>query len=281
MKEKVLDKTAPKTLSEFYDWAATNLSCDFNDPKSKRLYEINLSNIYNSVSNSPFFKGLLPEMEKWENVYITNTKSSLFMEKSLPRLLQKPYESAVDKAFRTNVIWNNNFPEPPKKGWVTTDNLFYTFNDLVRCSIVCKFIDGPRFVTDRLMLYAKSLDLERRRYTQERDEGYYAYHFYVKFSLKFVDKDWQELIFPVETEIQVTTQLQEVLRTLTHSYYKESRVIVDQDSSEWKWDFGSNRFRVGYLSHTLHLLESIILESRNEVSDEHMNDTIGKESNNG
>jgi ppGpp synthetase/RelA/SpoT-type nucleotidyltranferase len=188
------------------------------------------------------------------------------MEKTNPILLQKPYASAVDKSFRVNVLWNENFPEPPKKGWVTTDNLHYYFNDTIRCCVVCKFIDGPRFVTDKLMLYAKNIGLERRRYSQERDDGYYAYHYYVKFPVKTVDRNWQEVESDIEVEIQITTQLQDILRSLTHNFYQANRLTPDDDSSKWKWDFKSNRFRVSYLSHTLHLLESIILESRNAVT---------------
>jgi hypothetical protein len=69
----------------------------------------------------------------------------------------------------------------------------------------------------------------------------------------------------VEIEIQITTQLQEVLRSLTHKFYEAQRLQVVPDKGKWKWDFKSNRFKVGYLSHTLHLLESVILESRDSV----------------
>ena len=115
------------------------------------------------------------------------------------------------------------------------------------------------------MDYAGELDLERRRYSQERDDGYYAYHYYVKFRVRIVDKSWHESESSMEAEIQATTQLQEVLRVLTHKFYEGNRIIFGEDSSKWKWDFTSNRFRVGYLSHTLHLLESIILEARDTL----------------
>ena len=258
--------SVPKTLDEYIVWAAENIGSDFADSKSKRFYEVNLSNFFNSISEHAFFRGLNIELEKAETEYRSATNSELLMEKSTPRLLQKPYSSAVDKSFRVNVLWNTSFPEQPKRGWVTTDNLPFYFNDTIRCCIVCKFIDGPRFVTDRLMTYAKSLGLDRRRYSQERDDGYYAHHYYVRFPVKTVDKNWRENETDIEVEVQVTTQLQDVLRSLTHTFYQANRLTPDEDSSKWKWDFASNRFRVGYLSHTLHLLESIILQSRNEVA---------------
>jgi hypothetical protein len=41
--------------------------------------------------------------------------------------------------------------------------------------------------------------------------------------------------------------------------------MPNPDRGKWKWEFESSRFKVGYLSHTLHLLESVILEARNNV----------------
>ena len=169
--------TAPKTIEEYFEWAKVTLKSDFNAPECQRIYEINLINCFNAISEHTFFKSLQMEVEKWEVEYSTSTSTHLLMEKTPPKLVQKPYSSAVDKSFRVNIIWNDDFPEPPKQGWATTDNLYFYFNDLIRCCIVCKFIDGPRFITDKFMSYAKALGLERRRYSQERDDGYYAYHY--------------------------------------------------------------------------------------------------------
>jgi ppGpp synthetase/RelA/SpoT-type nucleotidyltranferase len=256
----------PETIPQYLDWAAEHLAVDFKDPKNKRIYEVNLNTSFNVISKHSFFSELQTQLENWDQEYLANTGTRLLMKSSPPELVQKPYESAVDKSFRVNVLWNENFPEPPKKGWITADNLYFYFNDLIRCSIACCFIDGPRYLTDLLMKFAKDHDLERRRYSQERDDGYYAYHYYVKFPLNLLNSNWDEIESYIEVEIQVTTQLQDVLRSLTHNFYKASRILPEKDSSKWKWDFKSNRFRVGYLSHTLHLLESIILESRDEVT---------------
>lgn len=255
----------PSTLEEYLIWAKEHIGSDFDDPRIERVYKVNLTTSLTEISNHSFFSEMQSHLEKWNQDYFDETGTQLLMEVSSPRLIQKPYKSAVDKSFRVNVIWNENFPDEPKKGWVTADNIYYYFNDLIRCAIVCRFIDGPRYLTDRLMKLAKGLKLERRRYTQERDEGYYAYHYYIKFPLKFLDPSWEELAANLEIEIQATTQLQDVLRSLTHSFYQVQRLSDEQGSSKWKWEFKSNRFRVGYLSHTLHLLESIILESREQL----------------
>lgn len=234
----------PRTISEYIEWGRNTLSVDFEDSRSNNLYTTNLQVIFNTVSDHVFFRELDGQLARWSEDYENQTNSQLLMDKSSFVLLIKPYESALDKSFRANIILNENFPEPPKKGWVTPENLFKCFNDGVRGSLVCKFIDAPSFLTNKLAEYAARLDLKSRRYSQERDEGYYAYHFYVKFKVDLLDKDWQKQESEVEVEIQVTTQLQEVLRSLTHQFYEQKRLQPESDSSKWKWDYTSNRFEL-------------------------------------
>ena len=107
----------PKTLAEYLDWAKVTLGSDFKDPKTQRIYEVNVNNCFNAISGHVFFKRLQVEMEKWEEEYTRLTKSGLLMEKAVPTLTQKTYSSAVEKSFRVNIMWNEKFPKPPTKGW--------------------------------------------------------------------------------------------------------------------------------------------------------------------
>jgi hypothetical protein len=132
--------------------------------------------------------------------------------------------------------------------------------------LVCKFLDGPEFLTSRLVHYADGLGLNPRSYSQERDEGYYALHFYATFKVDLLNKEFQAQDSPVELEIQTTTQLQEILKGLTYTYYKESRTQPAKDRSKWKWEYETNRFKAGYLGHTLHLLEALIVQLRDANS---------------
>jgi ppGpp synthetase/RelA/SpoT-type nucleotidyltranferase len=260
----------PSSLEEYKEWAKQTLSTDFNNRKIERLYETNLTNIYNAITQHKFFILFSTQASNWQEEYSQKTYSDLFMGSYDPRLVTKPYQSAIEKTYRVNILWNQDFPEEPKKGWVNHQNMFTQFNDLVRGILVCRFIDGPAFVAKKIIGYAKEHKLKYRKYTQERDDGYYAYHVYISFPAKIFDMDWNEEDVSVEVEIQIKTQLQEVLKDLTHKFYEKQRVSIDKDKSKWKWDFSSSRFKVGYLSHTLHLLESIILESREKVLGGHL-----------
>ncbi|ACK66320.1 conserved hypothetical protein [Rippkaea orientalis PCC 8801] len=252
----------PQTLTEYKDWCRESLQVDFDDERTQTRYEINLNNAYFKAINHNFIKTLNKQLEDWSNEYEIITNSQLLMNQSSLNLVRKPYESAIDKSFRINVLWNKSFPNEPKKGWVTDKNLYSYFNDTIRGYLVCRFIDGPRFIAEQLTNYAKNLGLKSRFYSQERDEGYYAYHFYVTIDMSFVDESFREFKSELEIEIQLTTQLQEVLKSLTHQFYQTNRLKTNQNDSKWKWEYQTNQFKVSYISHTLHLLESIILEIR-------------------
>ena len=267
----------PTNLDEYRDWAKQNLPSDFSSPKIARLYETNLTNIHNAVTQHSFFVFFSSQASRWQEEYNQKTCSELFMGSNEPSLVTKPYKSSIEKTYRVNVLWNKDFPSEPKKGWVNHQNIFTHFNDLVRGTLVCRFIDGPAFIAKKIIEYAKEHNLKYRKYSQERDDGYYAYHVYVSFPAKIFDMEWNEEDVYIETEIQITTQLQEVLKDLTHKFYEKQRISLDRDTSKWKWDFASSRFKVGYLSHTLHLLESIILESREKVLGGHLIDDEGVE----
>ena len=260
---QVMDKLS--TLSEYIDWAKRIRGVDFTDTQHLTLYHYNAQTAHNVMLNHPFIKGLPTQLTKWSEEYKADFGSDLLMENSTLELDEKSYDSAVNKSFRENIISNEQYPEPPEKGWATPQNLLTYINDGVRGSLVCKFIDGPSYLSDRLAKYAEILGLKYRRYSQEKDEGYYAYHFYAGFSVTLLEPNGSTREAVVNMEIQVTTQLQDVLRSLTHRFYEERRLQSEVDRSKWKWDYASNRFKVGYLSHALHLLEAVIVESRNAV----------------
>lgn len=263
----------PKNVEQYLKWSAETIDSRLEDTRIESLYVTNSNNIFNSVCQHPFFVGFTHKSKAWQDLYLQNTKTELFMGSCEPKLVIKPFTSVIEKIFRQNVLWNKGFPDPPSDGWYDHQNIYTRFNDLVRGSLVCRFIDGPAFVSDSLVSYAKEHHLDSRLYTQERDDGYYAFHVYIKFPVTVFDLEWKKIETTTEVEIQVTTQLQEVLRSLTHKFYESQRLEIKPDKGKWKWDFSSSRFKVGYLSHTLHLLESVIVESRDAV----MNKDAAKE----
>jgi hypothetical protein len=252
----------PRNLDEYRLWALKTLGLNLTDVRLARIYDTNVNNVLTLVTQHPFFVGFSAEAARWGDFYHSKTNSDLFLGSPEPHLIVKPFRSVEEKTYRINVLRNSDFPGAPPGGWVDQTNLYSRLNDLVRGMLICRFADAPEFVTTQILDYAGSFGLANRGYSQEREDGYYAFHSYVTFEAELFDADWNAAPTAVEVEIQITTQLQEVLRNLTHPLYERRRLQSDDGLGKWKWDFTSTRFRFAYLSHTLHLLESMILESR-------------------
>lgn len=138
----------------------------------------------------------------------------------------KTFEDVLNKVYRRNCLWNRNFPKPPKGGWITPDNWFYTIDDLVRGLLICRYADGPASVVAALDREATQRNLDFSYRTLERDDGYYAYHAYIVIPVQIaaiVEGVAQEQDVPLQTEIQITTQLHDALRDISHEIYERRR----------------------------------------------------------
>jgi ppGpp synthetase/RelA/SpoT-type nucleotidyltranferase len=261
----------PATLEEYKRWALKALNVDYDSPVTVTEFEMRQDFVWNQAINHAFFKGIQAFLRESQEIYSRQKKARLFMTEDIPSVIlaEKPYASMIEKSFRQNVIENSNFGSAPtnektKPGeWLTPDNWFSRVNDIVRTTIVCKYVDGPKFLAERLSEYANRLGLKNHYKSQQKYDGYYAYHFYLTIPVNMLSSDRELIIVDAEIEIQLTTQLQEAIRTITHVPYEKWRIQKEVDPNAWKWDLESTRFRAGYLSHTLHLLEAIIVEIRN------------------
>ncbi|XXF74987.1 hypothetical protein P2318_18110 [Myxococcaceae bacterium GXIMD 01537] len=221
-----------------------------------------------TAQRHPFFETLADFLERMDSKYRTETGTDLLVPRASLDLYKKSFDSVIDKCFRKNVVLNPGFPEPPKKGWFTSANCTIQINDLVRGTLVCRYLDGPEFLARELKARADALGLSARYDSQQNERGYYAYHFYVKIPVEVLDLQWTASLVNVEVEIQLSTQLQEVLRTLTHKSYEALRLSAPTLDESWKWNYSEARFKASYLGHTLHLIEGLILELRRETARE-------------
>jgi hypothetical protein len=75
-------------------------------------------------------------------------------------------------------------------------------------------------------------------------------------------ENWDSERIPVALEIQVTTQLQDVIGKLLHKYYEDRRMQASQPELKWQWNYESDEFLTNYLGHILHYAEGMIMEAR-------------------
>lgn len=87
-------------------------------------------------------------------------------------------------------------------------------------------------------------------------------HSYIKQTFEIPKATWDTEIVEIPVEIRATTQLQDAIRKLLHTYYEDRRKRVQKEDKKWQWDYGSDEFAANYLGHILHYVEGMIVEIR-------------------
>ena len=109
---------------------------------------------------------------------------------------------------------------------------------------------------------ADEIGLKCWKYYVAGNDGYYAAHVYVRQSYEVPSVEFDTEHIDVTVELQVTSQLQEVIRKLLHKHFEKRRKHLDQPDIEWQWDYKSEEFATNYLGHILHYVEGMIMEVR-------------------
>lgn len=244
------------TILDFEDFSAAN-----------RHYQFQMNNIKSQIERSDLMTMLADLLSDMPNSYLQEP-GLLFFNNDISKDLSfklKPLKSVFSKIYRKNVFYNKNYPAQSKKESYDVDNFYEEIDDLLRTRLVCKYMDGPKWICD--LLERKLTDAGAMVEIRElsTDQGYYAWHLYIQNAVEMLEgrlvrdkKIW--------IEIQFTTQLSEVITSLTHDLYQRRREGLNlPDKRDWKWDAKSQFFRSSFLGHALHLFEGIIQEFRDEV----------------
>src|ERR1044071_4282251 len=184
------DRARPATMEAYLQWHKSETSREITEA-TRNLTDTNLRTMLNTANDHPFFQGIPDLLAAASQEYADSTHSRLLVTDTFD-LTPKPFDSIVEKSYRLNVVWNNRWPKPPKwrtedRGeWVTPDNWYRAFDDLIRATIVARYIDGPQFIGDRLEALARSCNLTSRIEPRALDVGYYAHHFYVELPVRLL-----------------------------------------------------------------------------------------------
>lgn len=194
---------------------------------------------------------------------LKNNNYELF--KGIPKkdeICIKPYKSFIEKTYRFNVLNNQKWPNEPNGGWIFPEKWFLKINDLVRTTFVVKYLDGVDFLVQKITDNCRTCNLTPDISWEARNEGYYAVHINVRQSYKVPSinlLDTQNI--NISFEIQITTQLREVIKRLLHTYYEDKRKGII-NNEKWQWDYRSDEFSTNYLGHILHYVEGMIIDIR-------------------
>lgn len=258
----------PNDIAEYKKWLKDNHQVEIS-ARTKTYYDTVASKAATGFRDSNFWQSLLSDLNQINQEYYLSTNYYLLVESSPPELQTKPFESFFLKTFRQNVLSNNNWPEPPEPGWLLPKNWFSRINDTVRTCFVVKYLDGVNFLVKKCKERATVASYDSRVDFEAKAEGYYAAHFYITFPCEVPREDWDTKDETMSVEIQITTQLQEVIRRLIHKYYEQHRAERPTPNVKWQWDYRSDEFAANYLGHILHYVEGMIMDVRDK--------SIGKE----
>lgn len=141
---------------------------------------------------------------------------------------------------------------------------FDKIHDIIRTSFIVKYLDGVKFLDQKFSLLSHELGCKYNCEYEAHDDGYYAAHVAVVIEMPIVDMNWKDSMHPIEVEIQITTELQEMVKNLLHKYYEDNRRKVLPKDYKWQWDYHSEQFVPNFLGHISHYLEGMIVEIRDK-----------------
>jgi ppGpp synthetase/RelA/SpoT-type nucleotidyltranferase len=256
-----METEKPQNIEEYKKWLEDVHHLSITR-RTETYYESVATQIAESFSNSLFWKTLLNDFDAMNKEYYMETGYYLFSLEPQPNLLKKPFDSFLLKTFRKNILENSNWPNEPEHGWILPSSWYTQVNDIARTLIVVKYLDGVNFLVDKLHLLLENSGLPFTVDYEAREEGYYAAHVYTKYECEIPRENWDVEKISVKIEIQITTQLQEVIRRLLHKYYEAHRNSPKEMSKKWQWDYTSEEFGANYLGHILHYVEGMIIDIR-------------------
>ena len=260
--------TKPADIEEYRKWLKTKHNLEISH-KEQRYYDTVTANLKVNFEKSVFWVSLVNNFAEFNDEYLLRTGFQLMRDTKAPDILVKPFDSFLLKTYRKNILDNKNWPNEPANGWILPSNWLSRINDVVRTLIEVKYLDGVEFMVEKIKSTCDRSINKCTVFFEAREEGYYAAHLYVQQDAEIPRVNWDTERITFSAEIQITTQLQEVIRKLLHDYYEDRRKKSKEDQ-KWQWNYKSDEFAANYLGHILHYVEGMILDIRDKQKEKRL-----------
>ena len=257
------DIQKPKDEKEFKVWLKKELGFEI-DKQYEYYYDTVVQKLKNDFENSDFWKKIKNDLPELNDKYRIDKGVHLLIPSNIPIVHSKNLNSLIIKAYRKNILNNTNFPDPPNVGWITRENWFEKIKDIIRTTLTVKYLDGVEILINHIEEISKHYEFEFTSSFEAREEGYYAAHSGIVLPFSIPNHDFSPVKKNVIIEIQVTTQIQEIIKTLLHKHYEENRKVLTPKDYKWQWDYKSPEFTSNYLGHIIHYVEGMIVEIRDK-----------------
>lgn len=251
----------PCSPEEYVRWWNKNFDIKI-DKITEKQYRDAAVLVKHDFEHSAAWQELISELHNYHARYRLRQGYDLLMKKPEDINIDiKEWRNFISKIWRKNVVENENWDGEPDTGWITPDNWFEKINDIVRTTIVVKYFDGVGYLIDNIFELFTRHSYKCVPDWEAREEGYYAAQLYVI-------RDYELLLGlatqkkQISVEIQVITQMKDVIRELTHKYYEQKRAKVEMPDKKWQWDYSCDEFEPNYIGHILHYIEGAIMKIR-------------------
>ena len=252
----------PENINDFKIWFSKKF--DYDPKLYQNYYNVAADRLRDSFVKSSFWEAVKRQFSNINDEYRKLKGYQLLTTNEAPDIYIKSLDSLLIKAFRKNILNNEQYPEEPNGGWITPENWFTSINDILRTTIIVKYLDGVEFLLEKITIIARENSCDFTYSLEAREEGYYAAHGGAKITLDLVGKDFAPKQERINVEIQVTTELQEIIKNLLHKYYEENRKKTKPKDYKWQWDYRCDEFASNYLGHIVHYVEGMIVEIRDK-----------------
>lgn len=221
----------------------------------------------NAFEGSLFWTSVGSRFDEWVDGYRRETGALLFQSvPTLPRIHHKTWESFVSRTWRQNVHENDRWPDAPAGGWWLPDNWFERANDVIRTRFVVRYMDGVTMLSRWLAEHAAETGVEATEKHRAKEYGYYAMHVLVRqdFAAPALDYAGDQHRSSL-IEIQVMTQLAEIVGEFTHVSY-EVRREREVDAGPFALAIPDPLTRANDLANLSWALEREVVRLRNELT---------------
>jgi hypothetical protein len=255
------DEGVPPPFDEYQAWLRRTFRHVPGVREGQAYFDVVAASLKRQFESSPFWVELQRRLPDYDGAYFVETGLGLMSLPHPGNVETKPWNSFLAKTYRRNVLHNSNFPDEPDGGWVLPTNWFAQTKDVLRTMFVVRYLDGVHELGSRIETLAGELGLRTESTLEGTSAGYYAGHVVAFAKLDVPTTGWENVVTDVPIEIQVTTQVQEVIKGLLHRTYELQRMQAE-DNLEWQWDYDSRPFAAKYLGHILHYVEGRIMNVR-------------------
>lgn len=256
-------------LTEYLSWLEEVWGGDNRELRPGRFMH-QQADLRREFEASPYWRSIDHDIAGWSEDYARRTGHRLFAgDAATGTLSLKPWESFLNKTWRVNVKNNVNWPSEPPGGWILPDTWFERFWDVIRTRLTVRYLDGVKYLADCLAQQGARCGVDVHLESKAKETGYYAIHVLVpqEFTVQALDYGEPQPRRSV-IEIQITTELQEMVGELTHRHFELDRTNDEINPEPWQWDYQRPEFSPYYLGHVLHWVEGVVMNLRDRGREE-------------